>query len=64
MVFIIYSSEGNSVDPVNIPGDLSVNSRELAAFPAGPGHNSDLLAVGKQGTTSVTLQFKKDQNQV
>ena len=48
-----------SIDPVNIPGDLSENPRVRwhGAGMNGPGHNPELLAVDKQGSTIVTLQF-------
>jgi hypothetical protein len=59
----ISSSVNVSVDPVDVPGDLSVNTRvgsHGAGFD-GPGHNSDLLAVDIQGTAGVILNFRNIQ---
>jgi hypothetical protein len=46
-----------SIDPVNVPRHLSVNSR-VGWYSAGfdrPGHDPDLLAVHKKGAARVTL---------
>jgi hypothetical protein len=60
MFFSYNNSEDNSVDPVYIPADLSVNTRVgwQCAGMNGPGHNSDLLAVNKQGAAVVILQLE------
>jgi hypothetical protein len=46
-----------SVDPVNIAGNLGENTRvrRQCAGMYGPGNNSNLLAVNKQGAAVVTL---------
>jgi hypothetical protein len=49
-----------SIDPVNVPRDLGVNSRVWwpGAGLDRPGYNSDLLAVDEQGAAGVTLNLE------